>query len=375
MDDEQLTACLRLSALSGLSTSQKHCLLVHFKQPNSIFSAPLDEIKTLLAASGSSLRDIFRPPDPQQLAQLAQQRALLDSHRIQILLHHQPQYPALLRQIPDAPAVLYVRGNPKLLSGPQLAIVGSRHASPAGLKTARAFARDFSRSGLTITSGLAQGIDTAAHLGGLDEIGGTVAVVATGLDQIYPRSNLDLARAIVSKGVMISEFPPLTPARRANFPQRNRLISGLSLGVLVVEADTRSGSLITARMAGEQGRETFAIPGSIHLPTSRGCHQLIRQGAKLVETTADVLLELKPYLESELKLERDRTKQSVTKPENIDLQMQSVLNLVAFAPTSLLDISTDSNLSVELVSSILLQLELAGRVSPLPGEQYQRIPD
>lgn len=375
MDDEQLTACLRLSSLSGLNTTQKHSLLEHYQHPENIFTAPLNEIKTLLTISGSALRDIFQPLDAPQIKQLDQQRALLDSHRIQILLHHQPEYPALLRQIPDAPAVLYVRGNPKLLSGPQLAIVGSRHASPSGIKTARAFARDFSRSGLTITSGLAQGIDTAAHLGALDELGGTVAVVATGLDKVYPRSNLNLARAIVSKGVMISEFPPLTPARRANFPQRNRLISGLSLGVLVVEADTRSGSLITARMAGEQGRETFAIPGSIHLPTSRGCHQLIRQGAKLVESTNDVLLELKPYLESELKLAQEDKQKSAKKPENIDTQMQTVLNLVDFAPTALQAISTDSNLPVELVSSILLQLELAGHIAPLPGEQYQRIPD
>jgi len=369
MDDTQKGACLRLSTLSGLGASLKHRLLEHYGRADAIFAAPLDEIKSLLLISGSALRDTFAATDD---ARIEQQLALLNSHRIDIIQHNHEAYPALLREIPDAPAILYVRGDIELLGGPQLAIVGSRHASPGGLKTARAFANDFSRAGLTITSGLATGIDSSAHLGAIDEIGRTIAVVATGLDQVYPQHNLDLARKIVSRGAMISEFPPLTPARRANFPQRNRLISGLSLGVLVVEADTRSGSLITARMAGEQGREIFAIPGSIHLPTSRGCHQLIRQGAKLVETTADVLLELKPYLEPQLARLPDSPSQAKTDPD-LDKKSKTVLNKVNFAPTALLDISTDSNLPIELVSSILLQLELAGLVSPLPGGQYQRI--
>ena len=370
MDDKQLTACLRLSAMYGLDASHKHRLLEHYQQAEAIFKAPLDELKALLLIQGAALRRAFEAPDE---AILEQQLALLKSHQIEIVAHNHANYPPLLKQIPDAPAILYVRGDNKLLSGPQLAMVGSRHASPSGLKTAQSFATDFSRSGLTITSGLAMGIDASAHLGALNEIGATIAVVATGLDQVYPRRNLELARSIVSKGTMISEFPPLTPARRENFPRRNRLISGLSLGVLVVEADTRSGSLITARMAGEQGRETFAIPGSIHLPTSRGCHQLIRQGAKLVETTADVLLELKPYLETELKLRPAPSNTNTDDKPELDETSQIVLNLIDFAPTALEAISTDSNLPIELVSSILLQLELSGLISPLPGGQYQRI--
>lgn len=370
MDDSQLTACLRLSAVNGLPAVYKHRLLEHYRQVDAIFNAPLDELKALLLISGGELKKAFDTPDN---TLLEQQLALLKSHQIKLLPHNHADYPPLLKQIPDAPAILYTRGDVKLLSGPQLAMVGSRHASPSGLKTAQAFSADFASAGLTITSGLALGIDTAAHQGALNEIGRTIAVVATGLDQVYPRRNLELARSIVSKGVMISEFPPLTPARRANFPQRNRLISGLSLGVLVVEADTRSGSLITARMAGEQGRETFAIPGSIHLPTSRGCHQLIRQGAKLVETTADVLLELKPYLVTELKLGPASSSTTTKKEPKLDENSQQVLNLVDFAPTALHTISTDSNLPIELVSSILLQLELSGLISPLPGGQYQRI--
>ncbi|MCK5919963.1 MAG: DNA-processing protein DprA, partial [Methylococcales bacterium] len=278
-----------------------------------------------------------------------------------------------LKQLNDAPPVLFTRGDISLLNGPQLAIVGSRNASPSGLKTAQDFAADFAKSGLTITSGLALGIDAAAHRGAVNEIGRTIAVVATGLDQVYPRRNLALAKEIVNKGLMISEFPPLTPARREHFPRRNRLISGLALGVLVVEADTRSGSLITARLAGEQGREIFAIPGSIHLPTSRGCHQLIRQGAKLVETTTDVLEELKPALQVVLNSPpSDNTKKN--KPQqDYDTNTQIILKLVDFAPTQLDDIAIGSNLPIELVSSILLQLELAGEIAPLPGSQYQRI--
>lgn len=365
-----MRACLRLSVISGLPASHKHRLLEHYQQADAIFDAPLDELKALLLMPGDQLRTAF---DSSNEALLDQQLALLISHQIGLIPHNHADYPPLLKQIPDAPAILYVRGDTGLLSGPQLAMVGSRHASPSGIKTAQAFATDFSRSGLSITSGLAMGIDTAAHQGALNEIGATIAVVATGLDQVYPRRNLELARSIVSKGTMVSEFPPLTPARRANFPRRNRLISGLSLGVLVVEADTRSGSLITARMAGEQGRETFAIPGSIHLPTSRGCHQLIRQGAKLVETTQDVLLELRPYLETELKLRPAPSNIKTGKTPKLDKTAQCILKLVDFAPTPLETISTDSNLPVELVSSILLQLELSGLISPLPGGQYQRI--
>jgi DNA processing protein len=315
-DDQQFAACLRLAAIK-LSNRCKQRLLEHFVTPQAIFDASIDELKALLSVNNSTLRKALNETDE---ALIEQQLELLINHKIDILLHNSPDYPPLLNQIADAPPILFTRGDVKLLSGPQLALVGSRNASPSGLKTARAFAAEFAASGLTVTSGLAAGIDTEAHKGALDEIGRTLAVVATGLDEVYPRSNLPLARAIVKKGCMVSEFPPMTPARRAHFPQRNRIISGLSLGVLVVEADTRSGSLITARLAGEQGREIFAIPGSIHSPTSRGCHQLIRQGAKLVETTADVLLEIKTGLEIELHAARNRLSSGVEKKRNLILR-------------------------------------------------------
>ena len=372
-DDKQwVAACLKLAALGSLNHRSKLRLLEHYPHPAAIFDAPLTELSMLLQIRAEFLQDALTSINP---VKIAQQLKLVDEEGIEIILYSTAAYPHTLRQVHSAPPVLFVQGNSALLAGPQIAMVGSRHASPSGLKTARAFAREFAASGLTVTSGLASGIDTAAHQGALKQPGSTVAIVATGLDEVYPRSNAILARSIIESGCMVSEFPPLTPARRAHFPQRNRIISGLSLGVLVVEADTRSGSLITARLAGEQGREVFAIPGSIHSPTSRGCHQLIRQGAKLVETTADVLLEIRPSLERCL----DFRKASQTKRPNThsgsDAEAQSVLNLVDFAPTPLEDIVAHSNLPIERVSSALLQLELAGRVSPLPGGQYQRVPD
>jgi len=372
-DDQQLAACLRLAAVK-LNNNCKQRLLEQYKNPQIIFETPLDEIKALLLINSQPLRKAFNEINE---AQIEQQLALLKHHKISTLLHHSDAYPQQLKQIADAPAILFTRGDVQLLSGPQLAMVGSRNASPSGLKTARDFAADFAATGLTVTSGLAAGIDTATHEGALNQIGRTIAVVATGLDEVYPRSNLSLARSIVKKGCMISEFPPMTPARRAHFPQRNRLISGLSLGVLVVEADTRSGSLITARLAGEQGREIFAIPGSIHSPTSRGCHQLIRQGAKLVETTADVLLEIRTGLEIELNLSTAKAHTNeipaMADENNLDPESINVLNQVDFAPTPLEDIAAHSNLAIELVLSKLLQLELAGKISPLPGGQYQKI--
>ena len=371
-ENKHLTACLRLAELKGINNGCKLRLLEHFTPTDAIFDAPLETLKALLLLSINKLRSAFSEIDEDRIAQ---QLDLLKHHKINIVLHTDPEYPELLKQIDVAPPMLFTRGDITLLSGPQLAMVGSRNASPGGLKTAQAFAADFAGSGLTVTSGLAAGIDSAAHNGALDEIGRTVAVVATGLDEVYPRSNLTLARSIVKKGCMASEFPPMTPARRTHFPQRNRLISGLSLGVLVVEADTRSGSLITARLAGEQGREIFAIPGSIHNPTSRGCHQLIRQGAKLVETTADVFLELKTGLEFELNSVQPSAISGPYSEKNLDPDAIKVLNQVDFAPTRLEDIADHSNLPIELVSSKLLQLELAGWVSPFPGGQYQRIPD
>jgi DNA processing protein len=262
---------------------------------------------------------------------------------------------------------LFVRGNPELLSGPQIAIVGSRNPSTSGLEIAFSFAKTLSQCGFTITSGLDLGIDAASHLGALKANGFTIAVAGTGLDRIYPARHKDLATEIVNTGAMISEFPPGTTAKANHFPRRNRIISGLCLGLLVVEAAKQSGSLITARMALEQNREVFAIPGSIHNPLARGCNALIREGAKLVETTQDILEELSQYYQ------QDEDLAPTPMQSTLDLEQQTLLNLVMFSPTSIDTLVENTNESVEVISSMLLILELQGFLEACPGGGYTRI--
>jgi DNA processing protein len=276
-------------------------------------------------------------------------------------------YPAQLKEIPDPPPVLFVRGNPELLSLPQIAIVGSRNPSTLGLETATAFALALSQYGFVITSGLALGIDAASHQGALNAKGYTIAVAGTGLDRVYPARNIDLATEIVNTGAMVSEFPPGTLAKANHFPRRNRIISGLCQGLLVVEAAKQSGSLITARMALEQNREVFAIPGSIHNPLARGCNALIREGAKLVETIQDILEEFNQYIQ------QDEYIQATMSQSTLDLEQQTLLNRVMFSPTSIDKLVEETGLSVEVISSMLLILELQGYVEASSGGCYTRL--
>ena len=250
---------------------------------------------------------------------------------------------------------------------PQIAIVGSRNPSHLGIETATAFAKTLSQHGFVITSGLALGIDAASHQGALAVKGYTIAVAGTGLDRVYPARNKDLATEIVNTGAMVSEFPPGTLAKANHFPRRNRIISGLCQGLLVVEAAKESGSLITARMALEQNREVFAIPGSIHNPLARGCNALIREGAKLVETTQDILEEFNQYIQ------QDKNNYLATSQTTLDLEQQTLLNRVMFSPTSIDKLVEDSGLSVEIVSSMLLILELQGYVEANAGGCYTRL--
>jgi DNA processing protein len=289
----------------------------------------------------------------------------------QILLYTDPEYPPLLRQIAAPPAALYVLGSAAALSSPQLAMVGSRSPTPAGRTTAHEFAAWFVRAGLTVTSGLAVGIDAASHEGALAGGGQTVAVCGTGLDLVYPPEHQGLAQRIAAHGALVSEFPPGTGPARANFPRRNRIISGLSVGTLVVEAARHSGSLITARLAVESGREVFAIPGSIHSALSRGCHQLIKQGAKLVEEAADVLSELQISVPKE-----PLTAQSMAapKPRVLDKEYEMLLDALGFEPATIDTLVARTQLPGESVASMLLILELEGRVASLPGGRYGRIP-
>ena len=283
-------------------------------------------------------------------------------------------YPRLLRESPDAPAVLYVRGDVGVLDTPQLAMVGSRNPTAGGKSTAREFASWFASAGLTITSGLALGIDTACHEGALAGGGATVAVLGCGLDRVYPPQNLGLAERIAASGAVISEFPPGTEPLPACFPQRNRIIAALSHGTLVVEAAQRSGSLITARLAGVAGREVFAIPGSIHNPLARGCHQLIRQGATLVERPEDILCELKISLTAQLVASApDEPRRDEDRALKLDKEYKILLDALAFEPASVDSLIERTGMNSESIASMLLILELDGHVAPHPGGRYSRM--
>ncbi|MBB4013922.1 DNA processing protein [Niveibacterium umoris] len=278
-------------------------------------------------------------------------------------------YPQALLQSADPPLLLYVKGRTELLNRPALAMVGSRNATAQGLANAEAFARALSEAGLLIVSGLALGIDAAAHRGGLEGVGGTLAFIGTGADRIYPARNAPLARRIAEGGAIVSEFPLGTPSVAHNFPKRNRLIAGLAQGVLVVEAAPASGSLITARLAGELGREVFAIPGSIHSPMSKGCHQLIKQGAKLVESAQDVLDELR-WAVPGARSAAPQTLVAGTPPAPGE---ERVLAAMGFDPADVDTLCTRSNLTPDALFAILLELELDGRVARLPGGRFQRL--
>jgi len=279
-------------------------------------------------------------------------------------------YPELLRQIPDYPVLLYASGNLDLLSAPQIAIVGSRNCTPGGAQNAFDFAAQAAVSGLAITSGLALGIDAAAHRGALSVSGGTIAVLGTGLDKMYPQRNRKLAHEIIEKGLLVSEFPFGTAARPANFPQRNRIISGLSIATLVVEAAQRSGSLITARLAAEQGREVFAIPGSIHNPQARGCHRLIRDGATLIETAQDISNELGSLFEF---VSQQQLTARAEHGISLNIEQRALLDSIGYDPVNCDLLVHRSGLTIDKLSSMLVELELNDLIQTAPGGCYVRI--
>jgi DNA processing protein len=273
------------------------------------------------------------------------------------------EYPQRLLQLPDPPSRLYLQGRAELLSRPALAIVGSRNATAQGMANAESFAKALSDAGLTVVSGLALGIDTAAHRGGLAGASSSIAVLGTGPDLVWPARNRALAHDLAARGALISEFPLGTRPLAGNFPRRNRVISGLALGCLVVEAATDSGSLITARLAAEQGAEVFAIPGSIHSPLAKGCHALIKQGAKLVESAADILEEL-------------RLPASSTQPRDeppVNPRARRLLDALGYDACDVDTLAARSGLPVAELAALLTQLELDQRVAALPGGLYQRL--
>ena len=353
---EGLAVWLRLTLIPGIGGESQRKLLAAFGLPEAVFAAGRLAARSVIGDRADPLFDFDASEAVDRSIEWASQPGQA------ILTLADDAYPQALLEIADPPSLLYVRGNPALLQKRGLAMVGSRNATPLGLQTAESFAKTLAGKGLCIISGLALGIDAAAHRGALAAGGDTLAVIGTGADRIYPARNKELAQAIVEHGAIISEFPLGTPAIAANFPRRNRIISGLSRGVLVVEAAPESGSLITARLAGEQGREVFAIPGSIHSPVARGCHKLIKQGAKLVETANDVLEELGNFVSPAAP-----TKDAAADDEPL------VLTALGHDPCSLDDLVEFTGQSAEQLLTELLMLELSGRIATLPGNRYQRL--
>ena len=363
---------ISLSFVHGVGTKTFCQLLKEFGSLSNVYAASGKQLKEVV--SDKIAAEIIKGVDEEALADSLNWLSQTNNYLVTLA---DPDYPKALLETADPPPVLYAKGNLALLNQPSIAIVGSRNASVQGEKNAEAFANGLCGYGLCIVSGLALGIDGAAHRGALSANGATIAVVGTGLDIVYPAKHRDLAHQIVERGLIISEFALSTPSKPQNFPKRNRIISGLSLGCLVVEANLQSGSQITARLAAEQGREVFAIPGSIHSPMSKGCHQLIKQGAKLVDGLQDIM--------EELDLNKDRAS-----TVNLDLKAISVANNneifgndtatkhpilihMGYEPITIENLVHLSCLTVSEVSSMLMLLELEGRVASLAGGQFQKL--
>lgn len=358
---------LVLWRVKGVGAKNFIGLLEAFSHPKRVLEASLSELKN--AGISAELAERIQRIDPSEADADIEWLENDDCH---LMCWHDDDYPGLLREIHDPPPVLFIRGDRSLLSSLQIAIVGTRHPSALALKTTRAFANSFAAMGLTVTSGLALGIDQAAHQGAVDVSGKTIAVAATGLDRVYPASNRDLAEKIIVTGAMVSEFPIGTRPQAGYFPRRNRIISGLSLGVLVVEATIKSGTLVTAKHAMEQGREVFAMPGSIHNPQAKGCHYLIRQGAKLVETAEDVLEDLGALSLAAASSSFSVTSNMTAKPCSLGDDYMQLLEKIAFAPTSVDDLIETTDFTAEEISSMLLVLELEGLVLSSPGGLFCR---
>lgn len=366
--DETTLLYIALQYVPGLGARRSASLLPQFDSIQQFIRSDARQLKRLRLSAdvSNALHDLAQNGH----ASWAGKQALttmqrLDSEGWHAVSWEDPRYPPLLREAPAPPPLLYVNGSVELLASTQIAMVGSRHASPAGLEIAHQFGAELGRAGLTVTSGLALGIDAACHRGALQGSSKTIAVIATGLDVVYPRRHSQLARQIAEHGAIVSEFPLGSAPNAKHFPQRNRIISGLSLGVLVVEAALRSGSLITARYALEQNREVFAIPGSINSPVSKGCNALIQQGAKLVETTADVLAEL-PSIEVGAATDELAPKSRVDPLPGQDRARQ-ILAAVDFAATDTDKIIERTGLPAAAVLATLMQLELLELIAECPG--------
>ena len=361
-EDSDVALWIALNFIPGLGNAGICNLLAKFGSPEAVFSAKHHQLREVVdddvaqKISNGINYDLIQPT-----------LDWLQKDNAYIVTLADEAYPKRLLEITNPPALLYAIGDLSWLNHPTIAIVGSRNSTPQGEKNAEDFAASLCNYGLCVASGMALGIDAAAHRGAIKANGATIAVVGTGLDIVYPAKHRDLAHKIAERGLILSEFPLGTPSKAQNFPRRNRIISGLSLGCLVVEANIDSGSLITARMAVEQGREVFAIPGSIHSPVAKGCHQLIKNGAKLVENTEDIVEELKNLLPgiSPLGLLGDKS-QDATEPN-------TVLACMGFDPVDFETILILSGLTAQALSAMLMVMELEGKITTLSGGKYQRL--
>jgi DNA processing protein len=354
--DPDLAAWLRLSFAPGLTNEALRELLASFGGPQEVLAAPRAALAS--AASDRAARAVSAPVPPELLARVAD---WLEDPVNHVITLGDADYPQALLDVADPPPLLYAKGRAALLNAPAFAIVGSRNATQQGIFHAEAFGRALSDAGLTIVSGLALGIDAAAHRGGLAGASGSIAVVGTGLDIVYPARNHELAQDLARDGCIVSEFALGTAPIASNFPRRNRLISGLARGCLVVEAALLSGSLITARLANEQGKDVFAMPGSIHSPLTKGCHSLIKQGAKLAETANDILEELK------LPARVGAPSSPANDPEH------AVLSHLGFDPCDFDTLASRSGVSADVLAALLTQWEIEGLIEALPGARYQRL--
>ncbi len=359
-DDGEFAAWFRLIETPGIGRASARALLAAFGSAPAVFDASSVQRRGIIGAAAASLDSPPAEGTDRLAAAQAWRRAGEDRH---VLAIGDASYPPLLLQTADPPLLLYVQGRVDVLTAPAIAIVGSRNPTPQGADNARSFAKFLSDAGQVVVSGLAAGIDGAAHEGAMAGRAGTIAVVGTGLDRVYPARHRELAHRIARSGAMISEFAPGMPPLPENFPQRNRIIAGMTRGTLVVEAALQSGSLITARLATEAGRDVFAVPGSIHAPQSRGCHALIKQGAKLVESGADILEELQPGSRTATPAAATLFDEPLPDP---------VLDALGHDPVTLDAIGARTGWSAAELAARLLDLELEGRVARLPGGLYQR---
>lgn len=368
MQEKEQKYWLALCRVPELGPIGQRRLLKNFGgTPEQLFAAD----RKILQANGlkSNTLKYFQSPDWQEIERDLAWLEQANHHLITIL---DKRYPPLLKEISDAPMVLFVSGDPELIQSIQLGVVGSRNPSSGGKRIAREFSRQITQCGITVTSGMALGIDYCSHLGAMDVNNKTIAVLGNGLDIVYPARHKELAERIVEQGALISEFPIGVKPLAKNFPRRNRIISGLSAGVLVIEAAQRSGSLITAHFAMEQGREVFAIPGSIRNPLSKGCHSLIKQGAKLVENVQDIIDELGPLIHSTIQ-QAELKEYRTDNTKEFDDDYKYLLNMMAYEDVSIDQLIEHTGLTADAVSSMLLILELRGVVTASPGGLYARV--